>query len=730
MSTLNRRIFLQSAAAGVWILSAGRAAGAAASVGPSGRWCVYVSIQPDNSVVMSSPVMDMGQFMRTTAPMIVADEMDLEWSSIRFSQDVPVHLQRDAKGALAYTHADMDTGGSKAVERNWAYLRQAGATARQMLIEEAAHRWKIDADRLVTERGHVIDPQSRRQFSYGEIAEAAAARTVDPARVRAKQPSSYRIIGSERANIDALAIVTGQPLYGIDEDYPHALQAVVAHAPIGAAIASYDKTAALAVPGVKHIVELEAQLDDHWLNGRSPIVPAGIAVVAETLWSAMKGRKALNPQWRDDERYSTQDSRQQMADFSALVAGDSAAEVVRNDGDVAGAFAQADVVLDQTYEHPLLAHACLEPMNCTADVRKDGVTVVVGTQFPIRVAAIVERMTGVDALRVRIVTRRMGGGFGRRSETDYVRQAVLLSQKLGQAVKITWTREDDLENDFFGPAAVVRVRAALKDGKAIAWHHRQAATCGGTPDACFPTGLIEHCRVELCKYTSLIRSGAWRPPMHLSWSFPAESMIDELAHAAKVDPLEFRLQLMKPHRELPFTSWGASIIDSGRMARCYEAAAEMAQWHRKRPPGTGLGIAAHFTHGSYAAFVVEATVSNQKELRIDAAWGAIDCGLAINPNHIRSQMQGGFIDGLNAAVFNEAQVRAGRIVTNNFTSLRWMRMREAPPEIQVAIIGSERSPTGVGEPPTPPAPAALANAIHAACGLRLRRMPFATSIEI
>ncbi len=695
------------------------------------QWSLYVAVHPDNSVTMISPIMDMGQFMRTTGPMILADEMDLDWSLISFSRDIPVHMKRDEKGEVAYAHAQIGTGGSYAVRNNWDYLRKSGATVRQMLVEEAAARWRVGAASLRTENSFVIDPQSGRRASYGSLAAKAAAREVDVSKIVLKDKSQYRIMGRQIPIIDAREMVTGKPLYGIDEEYPNALQAVIDRAPaLGATIESYDKDAALAVPGVRHLVEIEPQFGDHWPEGQAQIVSAGIAVVADSLWSAMKGRRALNTRWKNASELAREDSELQQQAFHRQVASKDEALLLQNDGDIEAAFASADVVLDRTYEKPLWAHAFMEPLSVIVDIGRDSAKVIVGHQFPHRAAVEIERVTGIDALKVQIIAKRMGGGFGRRAENDFLREAAVLGHKLGKPVKITWTREDDLQNDWFDNAAVMRVRAGLKNGKIVAWHHRQAQTRGEPEYVVFPAGLVPNYRAERFASTSNIRVGAWRAPFQLQWAFAAESMIDELAHAAGQDPLQFRLQLMQPYQARPVKHWSSTEIHSGRMAKCYEAVAEMAQWDRKRPPGTGLGIAGHFTFGTYAACIVEVKMSERNELEIQRAWGAIDCGFAINPNHIKSQMEGGFVDGFNAVLFNRALVRDGQVQNKNFDTLRWIRMRESPREIQIRIIDSGYPPTGVGEPPVAPAGAALVNAVFAASGKRIRRLPLADSIVI
>jgi isoquinoline 1-oxidoreductase beta subunit len=690
---------------------------------------VYLTIHPDNRVDLISPIMEIGQGTRTVGPMMLADELDLDWSLITFGRDVPIYMSRNVKGEVIYDHAQISCGGSQTVRNNWVYLRRAGATVRRMLIEEAAERWKVSPDNLVTANSFVTDPASNRRVSYGELASKAATRHVAADHIRVKRQSEYRIMGKDAGVVDIREIVTGKPIFGIDEEYPNALQAVIDRAPaIGAEIASYDKAAALAIPGVRYIVELPRKVENHWPGEQVQTTAAGVAVVADSLWAAMKGRKVLRTQWKNA---GTDDSAAQIAAFHKLVASDQAATRLRDDGNVERAFASADIVLDATYEKPLFAHACLEPLSCIADVRADGATVIAGHQNPQVAAVEVERIAGIDALKVKVIGKRMGGGFGRRGDADFVREAVTLSYRLKRPVKVTWTREDDIQRDFYDPAAVMRVRAALKDGRIVAWHHRQAQT-QGSPEAhiCFPAELVPNYRVEKFPSTSNIPVGTWRGPLELHWAFAVESMLDELAHAAGQDPLAFRLQWLQPYKDYPVAHWAAKTLHSGRLAACYEAAARLADWSRKRPAGTGLGIAGHFTFGTYAACVVEVSVNESNELRINRAWGAIDCGFAINPNHIRAQMEGGFIDGFNAALFNNVQVANGRTVNDNFGTLRWTRMREAPLSIEIAIIDSGYEPTGVGEPPVPPSAAAVANAIFAACGKRIRRMPYADSFKI
>jgi isoquinoline 1-oxidoreductase beta subunit len=694
------------------------------------NWCIYVSIHPDNSVVMSSPVMDMGQHMRTTGPMIIADEMDLDWSLITFTQDPPAYFTRNEKGEISYKYADMGTGGSHAVRRNWQYMRKAGATARQMLLQAAAQQWQVPVQELQTQSSFLLNPHSGEKLSYGVLAAKAALINIDEQAVKLKEKSQHHIMGHDTRTIDLIDLVTGKPLYGIDSDYPNVLQTVILRAPaLGAKPQSYDRKAALAVPGVKYIIETKRQVsvDDDKLQE----VASGIAVIADSLWAAFKGKAALKASWQTHPEFAKQDSEQQQAHFHYLVQNEKPTKQGINDGDVDRAFSEAKSILDNTYETPLFAHACMEPFNCIADIREQDATIIVGHQFPHMVAEEVESLTGIDALKVEVLSKRMGGGFGRRYHRDFLIEAILLSKQIKQPVKVTWTREDEIEQDKFAPAHVMRVRASLdEDLKVSGWHHVQAQTNWGIKDACFPRHLVKNYRSEQFENLSQIPIGPWRGPGHLQWAFAAESMLDELAYKADLDPLAFRLKLLEPHMEYDYDGWGADKIDSGRMALCYKKAAELANWQKKRPPGTGLGIAGHFTFGSYSAFVIEVSVNPENKLTLHKAWGAIDCGFAVNPNHIRNQMEGGFIDGLNAALFNKVIVKNGEVTNKNFHMLRWMRMQEAPVDIEVAIIQNDYPPMGVGEPPTAPAAAALANAIFAANGMRVRKLPVDETFEI
>lgn len=725
---LHRRTFLKSSlAAGAWLLSVSiplrmRSSGIVSAQGAD--WQVYVRIHSDNTVTMVSPVMEAGQFMRTTGPMMIAEEMDLDWDLIRFTEDAPAHFARGEDGSFSYRYAKINTGGSFSVQWTWDYLRTAGAVARRMLLEEAAERLAVPIAKLRTAKGIVYYDEKNVAISYGELGERAARRKVNVEGVALKERSQYKIIGSEKRNIDLYNIITGEPLYGIDATYPDCLQVVIDRAPaIGAEIVSYDRAAAMEVEGVRDVVEVDRLEGEHSWNGQVQYVSAGVAVLADSLWSALKGKRALETKWKNESRFANEDSEKQQQLFREHLEDETfPLEVTQDFGDVDLAVAEAEVRLEQIYEKPLYAHALMEPFNCIVDLRSESATVITGHQHPLLIAQDVEAFTGISALNTEIVCKRMGGAFGRRYQQDWIREALLLAKKVKKPIKVTWMREDELERGFHDPAMAGKVTATLKSGKITSWRYKQSQTNGGIQDNSFPQGLVENFRVERCRYNSNVPIGPWRGPMHPMWCFATESMLDELAYASGADPFAFRMDLFLPEREFPFTNWGAEVKNSGRLARCYEAVARMSEWTRKRPAGTGLGIAGHLTHGSYAAFVLEVTVEGDR-LRLNEAWGAIDCGLPINPNHIRAQMEGGFIDGLNAALYNKVVVKGGAVLSNQFDKLYWGRMKDFPVAVHTEILESGYKPTGVGEPPTAPAAAALVNAIYAACGRRIREQP-------
>lgn len=682
------------------------------------NWSVYLHINPDNSIVIASPVQDMGQHMKTTGAMMIAEELDADWSLVSCIA-AKTYLEKSTDG-VKYKYADMNTGGSHAVRRNWDFLRQAGATARQMLISAAALHWQCSQSQLTTAQSHVYRKSTKQKISYGELAAKASTLPFPDGELKLKDKADYKIFGQDITTVDIDEIITGAPLFGLDMEMPDMVYAVIERCPyFHGEIKSFDDKKTLAVTGVIKTVKIDKVIESDGIKE----IAEGIAVIAKNYWAAVQGRKALEINWQQGP-WANESSQSLMNDFEKFCLGDDEGENRINEGDITQAFKDSKQVLDQCYQVPLLAHACIEPFNAIVHLQDKKAKIITGHQFPTRVANAVAQYANIDPLNVEVIATRMGGGFGRRYNNDFVIEATLLAKEIDKPVKLVWTREDEMSQDYFGQSTFTRLRAGLdKQGKLIAWHHRQGQIDGGLREQCFPYQLIENFKVDSYYQKAGTPTGAWRGPGHLQFAFAVESMLDEVAHANNQDPLTHRLELLGDAKEYSYRGYGAKVIDSGRMAECYRQAAKLANWSNKRPKGVGLGLAGHFTFGTYAAFVVEVDSRAEGPMQITGIWGAIDCGLPLNPNHIRNQMEGGFIDGLNVALFNDAEISGGRVVNDNFDQQPWIRMFDTPATFEVTIIKNDHPPTGVGEPPTAPAPAALANAIYAATGKRIRKLP-------
>lgn len=734
---LNRREFLRisaSNAAMVMAISLPTAIGAKSKgfIDPQkgerskyDTWNIYLTIFPDNRIQIASPVQDMGQHMKTAGAMLIAEELDADWDLVSCIAGA-THLKvNPTDNTVQYRHADMSTGGSHALRRNFDYFRQAGATANFMLKQAAAKVWKCDLADVKTKNSYLYRQSDNQTLSFGDVAQLAANLTAPKDLLPLKPRSELSIIGKDATTVDIDEIVTGKPLFGIDMDYPGQLHAVIARCPyFQGSIKNYQKNKAMAVSGVIKIVEISAQM-----KGAQKFLSAGVAVIADSLWSAMKARKLLEVEWYKGA-WADESDESLYSKYQEFCQSEKSGKVLREDGNLSAGFGAAKSTSDQTYSVPFLHHACMEPFSCIADIRQDSATLVLGHQAPKYAAEEVASLTGLSPIKVDVQAHRMGGGFGRKWQNDFVVEAVILSQAVRKPVKVTWTREDEMEQDYFAPLQVTRIKAGLdENSKITAWHYRAATKRGGSYEKCFPANLVDNYRAEVFNQDCGTPVGAWRGPGHLQYTFATESMIDELAHKAKINPLAFRKTLFENKKSFEYNAYGAKEIDARRMWTCFEQVAKLANWDKPRGKNIGLGIAGHFTFGSYTAFVVEVEVllnkanSQPPSYRVTKCWGAIDCGLAVNPNHIRNQMEGGFIDGLNAAMFNQAKVKSGKVQTTNFDRLPMLKMAQSPYDVEVTIVENDYPPTGVGEPPTAPAAAALANALFTACGQRIRKLP-------
>jgi len=688
-------------------------AGAAETGGQAGKLNAYVQVAPDDTVTIVSKNPEIGQGIKTMLPMLIAEELDVDWSQVR-TQTAPND---------PVTYGRQFAGGSMATPLHWDQLRQVGAAARVMLVAAAAQGWGVPAAECTTASGVVHHKASGRKATYGSLAnKAAAVPAPDLKTVPLKDPKDYKIIGKPLAQVDTPAIVTGKPLFGIDVVVPGMLFATYEKAPVfGAKVAGADLAAAKGVKGVKDAFVVEGV--GTALDGLLP----GVAVVADSWWTARKARDKLNVRWADHPT-----AKQSSAAFAtqALQLGKGApGKTERNDGDVAAALEGAAKTVEAVYEYPFISHANLEPQNCTAHFKDGKVEIWAPTQNPEPGRQLVAKTLGIAPEAITIHMIRCGGGFGRRLSNDYMVEAAWISRQVGAPVKLLWTREDDMRHDLYRPAGWHFLKGGVSaDGRVVAWHdHFVTLGENGTPSRSagmspneFPARFVPNYRYDLSMMACGVPTGPLRAPGSNAIAFVVQSFIDELAHAAGADPVAFRLKLLGDQASVgePGSAYGA-----GRMAAVVKLAAEKSGWGRKLPKGSGLGIGFHYSHLGYFAEVVEVNVSPQGEVKPVKVWVAADVGRQIiNPFGALNQIEGSVLDGLSGALYQKITIENGAAVESNFADYRLMRINEAPP-IETHFIKSDNPPTGLGEPALPPAIPALCNAIFAATGKRIRQLP-------
>ncbi len=660
----------------------------------------WLRIDRDGLVTIVNSVPEMGQGSMTTMSMIVADELDADWDRIRVEQ-APANPRLYANPVTR----QQSYGGSRGVRDHLETWRKAGAAARQMLREAAAQEWGVPVDEVTTEPGVVIHRATGRRLLYGQLVDKAQALPV-PQNPPLKTKGQFRYIGKSRPRIDVPDKVNGKAVYGMDVRVPGMLVGSIEKCPVvaGGKVKSFDATAAKVVPGVKHVVQ----------------VTSGVAVVADTFWAALRGRKALKVQW--DEGPLAGLNSAGIAKEHETAAGQPGL-VARNDGDTAAVLAARGKKLDAVYEVPYLEHACMEAMNATAHVTADACTVWVPTQNPGGSREVAARLTGLPVERVTVNTTLLGGGFGRRGQTDYVVDAVETAKAIGGGpVKVMWTREDDLTHGFYRPSTYNVFRAALDgQGKPVAWFTRvvgagllrQRGAPAGQVDATSMAALrdlpydIPHVRIEWVDKDVGVPIGFWRSVGSSQNGFIVESFVDELAHLAGQDPYEYRRALLGK---------------APRHKAVLELAATKANWGSPLPARQGRGIAVCFSYGSYAAHVVEVVVADDGAVRVTRVVSAIDCGIAVNPDQVKAQMEGGFIYALTATLYGKITVDRGRVQQTNFHTYPMLRIAEAP-VVETYILDSGQPPGGLGEPGVPTVAPAVCNAIFAATGKRIRRLP-------
>ena len=709
-STISRREFVGTSAGLViafHLPPRARAASTAADFSPN----AWLRVSADGLVTLTVDKSEMGQGSQTGLAMMLAEELEADWSQVRLGP-VPENP--------AGWSRRMSTGGSTAIRTSWEPLRKAGAAAREMLIDAAAATWKVDRAACQAERGAVVHASSKRRLTYGKLV-AKAAQLPVPKDPPLKDPKDFRLLGTRTPRLDTPAKVDGSAVFGIDVKVPGMLIASIERCPVfGGTLKSYDATKAKAVPGVRAVVALDPSPWTGTTGAWAAGCAAGVAVVADTYWQAVTGRRVLEIQWDEGDAASL-DSDGIRAEF--VKRAEQPGVEARKDGDAAATLAAAAKRVEAVYEVPFLHHATMEPMTCTAHVRSDGCDVWVPTQNQTRAQEVAAELTGLPKEQVRVHTTFLGGGFGRRLEPDFVSEAVRVSKAAGAPVKVIWSREDDVQHGFYRPATYNRFAAALDAaGNPVAWTHRIVAPpillkfgplekgidrtlidgAANLPYA-IPNVLVDQVAVDLLP----VPRGFWRSVGISQNAFVTECFFDEVAVASGKDPYELRRQL---------------LADKPRHLRTLELAAQKAGWGTPLPAGRGRGIALAEWAPTTCAQVAEVSVRSDGSVRVHRVVCAVDCGPTVNVGQIEAQLQGGIVYGLTAALYGEITLDKGRVKQSNFTDYPMLHIEEMP-VVEVHVVPSDDKQGGIGEPSVGPVAPAVCNAIFAATGKRVRKLP-------
>jgi isoquinoline 1-oxidoreductase beta subunit len=670
----------------------------------------YVRISPNGEILIYNKSPEIGQGLLTAFPLIIAEELDADWAHVRAEQS-PIN---------AALYGQQSAGGSRSIPSNWDTLRQAGAAARAMLVGAAAKEWGVPESECSTERSAVLHEGKR--LSYGELATKAAAQPVpDVKTLKLKDRKDYRLLGSRVTGVDNHKLVTGQPLFGIDQVVPGMQYAVFEKCPAaGGTVREANLDEVRKLPGVTNAFVVAG-------TGKPTEVRSGVAILANSTWAAMSARRKLKVTW--DETNASKDSWTKFVAEAKGLAGKPGAQVLHNSGDVDAVFAETRPI-EAFYSYPFVSHAPLEPQNCTASYRDGAVEIWAPTQTPTAGLNLVANVLGIPPEKVTVHQRRVGGGFGRRLMNDYMCEAAVISKQAGVPVKLQWTREDDMQHDFYRVGGFHALKAGLsKEGRLIAWqdHFITFTADGKSPSSGadmripeFPIPLLPNLRIGQTMLPLKVPTGPWRAPRSNAIAFAVQSFVHECAVAAKRDHLEFLLEVMGEPRWLE--PGNVASLNTGRAAAVIKLAAGKAGWGRTLPKGHGLGLAFHFSHAGHFAEVAEVSVDANRRLTVHRVTVAGDIGPIVNLSGAENQVEGCVVDGFSTAMGLALSVENGRVAETNFDRYPLLRIANAP-RVDVHFIQSDFTPTGVGEPALPPVAPAICNAIFAATGHRVRSLP-------
>ncbi|WP_299551155.1 molybdopterin cofactor-binding domain-containing protein [Seonamhaeicola sp.] len=677
----------------------------------------FIKISEEGKVTIFAPNPEIGQGVKTSMPMLIAEELDVLWDDVYVVQ-APLDTEN-------YTR--QLAGGSQSLRQGWEPLRQTGATAKQMLVNAAAARWGIEASECTAKQGVITNPNGET-LGYGDVVLEAAQLEV-PEEVTLKDPKDFTIIGQKTANVDIDKIVTGKPLFGLDYKEEGMVYACVLRPPaFGQVLDTYDETAAKAIPGVIDVITIgektRAHLEGDNRSWTAQISPSDkIVVIAKTTWDAIKGKKAIKAVWKQDSEAETTEFHDEQ--LMQILDGKKF-RTRRKDGDVKKAFAQADKVLERTYESPFLPHNTMEPMNFFANVTPEKVHLVGPVQTPEDAAKTVSDMLGRDLKDIHVEMTRMGGGFGRRLYGDFVYEAAEISNKIKKPVKMVSTREDDMATGVYRPAIKYRIAASIKDGKITGYHLKEAAINGnmyGLIPNFFPAGAIANYQVDTANYKSNITTGAWRAPYTNFLASAEQSFFDELAEELGVDRVQLHMDLLENVKNNPEPKIEYS---PERLQGVLKLAVEKSNWG-KTSGEIYQGLAVYYCHNTHVAEVADVVMTNGVPV-VKKVTCAVDCGIVVNPLGAMNQVKGGIIDGIGHTMYGELTFNNGEPQSNNFNTYQLIRMGQTP-KVDVHFVKNDIAPTGLGEPTLPPVGGAVANAIYKATGQRLTKQPYMNNLQ-